>query len=86
LAHPDSERSFLLHTDASNSGTGAVLAQNNKEAKEHPIVYLSRTLTPAEAKYAITELDCLAIVWSVRRLHTYLDGVKFTLDTEHYAL
>jgi transposase InsO family protein len=86
LAHPDYERPFLLYTDASNTGLGAVLAQNDLQGKEHPIVYLSRTLTAPEANYTITELECLAIVWSVRKLHAYLDGVKFTLITDHSAL
>jgi hypothetical protein len=86
LAHPDYDRPFLLYTDASNMGLGAVLAQNDKEGKEHPNVYLSRTLSPAESNYTITELECLAIVWSVRKLHAYLDGVKFTLITDHSAL
>jgi transposase InsO family protein len=86
LAHPDYSKPFLLYTDASNMGLGAVLAQNDSEGKEHPIVYLSRTLSPAESNYTITELECLAIVWSVRKLHAYLDGVKFTLITDHSAL
>jgi transposase InsO family protein len=86
LAHPDYSKPFLLYTDASGVGLGAVLAQHDDEGKEHPIIYLSRTLTPAEANYTITELECLAIVWSVRKLHAYLDGVKFTLITDHSAL
>jgi hypothetical protein len=86
LAHPDYERPFLLYTDACNTGLGAVLAQHNLEGKEHPIVYLSRTLTPAETNYTITELECLAIVWSVRKLNAYFDGVKYTLITDHSAL
>lgn len=86
LAHPDYSKPFLLYTDASGVGLGAVLAQHDDEGKEHPIIYLSRTLTPAESNYTITELECLAIVWSVRKLHAYLDGVKFTLITDHSAL
>lgn len=86
LAHPDYSKPFLLYTDASNVGLGAVLAQQDEEGKEHPIIYLSRTLTAAESNYTITELECLAIVWSVRKLHVYLDRVKFTLITDHSAL
>jgi hypothetical protein len=86
LAHPDYTRPFLIYTDASSNGLGAVLAQNDKEGKDHPIVYPSRTLNPAEAYYTITELECLAIVWSVRKLHAYLDGMKLTLITDHSAL
>jgi hypothetical protein len=40
----------------------------------------------AESNYTITELECLAIVYSVRKLHAYLDGVKFTLITDLSAL
>lgn len=44
---------------------------------------LSRTL---KRNYTITELEYLAIVWSVQKLHVYLDGSKFTLITGHSAL
>jgi hypothetical protein len=63
LAHPDYNKPLLLCTDASNSGLRAVLAKNDSEGKEHPIVYLSRTLNPAESNYTITELECLAVCW-----------------------
>jgi hypothetical protein len=49
-------------------------------------VFLSRSLADAEKNYTITELECLAIVWSVQKLHVYLDGSKFTLITVHSAL
>jgi hypothetical protein len=67
-------------------GVGAILAQLDDDGKEHPIVYLSRSLSPAEQNYTITELECLAIVWSVRKLHPYSDGIDFTLITDHSAL
>lgn len=86
LAHPDYEKEFLLYTDASIEGLGAILAQNADDGKEHPIAYISRSLSPAEKNYIITELECLAIVWPVKKLHPYLDGVKFTLVTDHSAL
>jgi transposase InsO family protein len=86
LAHPNYEKPFLLYTDASIEGLGCVLAQQDEEGKEHPIIYLSRSLSPAEKNYAITELECLAIVWSIKKLHPYIDGIKFTLITDHSAL
>ena len=86
LAYPDYNKPFLLYTNACVTGLGAVLAQNDDAGQEHPIVFLSRSLTDAEKNYTITELECLAIVWSVKKLHVYLDGSKFNLITDHSAL
>jgi hypothetical protein len=86
LAHPDYTKPFILHTDASTVGLGAVLSQLDAEQHKHPIIFLSRSLTDAEKNYAATELECLAIVWAVRKLHPYLDGSDFTLITDHSAL
>jgi hypothetical protein len=81
LAYPNYEKPFVLYTDACVMGLGAVLSQNDDAGQERPIVFLSRSLTDAEKNYSITELECLAIVWSVKKLHVYLDGSKFNLIT-----
>ena len=86
LAHPNYDKEFILQTDASILGVGGVLGQKDDDGLEHPIAYISRSLTPAEVNYTITELECLAIIWCVRKLHCYLDGSKFLLQTDHSAL
>ena len=73
LAYPNYSKPFVLYTDASDVGIGAVLLQKQEE-KFRIIRYLSRTLTPAERNYSSPERECLAIVHSVNLLKPYLLG------------
>ena len=85
VRYPDFNKPFLLYTDASLTGLGAVLAQKNGN-EEYVIAYASRTLTPPERNYGITELECLAIVWAVKYFRHYIYGSQFTIITDHSAL
>ncbi len=73
----DSSRQFILQTDASDRGLGAVLSQKNDQGVEHPVAYASRKLLPREVNYATIEKECLAIVWALRFFHIYLYGQQF---------
>ncbi len=60
LRAPDFGCPFLLQTDASDTGLGAVLSQV-VDGEEHPVIYISRKLTPAEIRYATVEKEALAV-------------------------
>ena len=70
-----------LRVDASESSVGGVILQNG-----HPIMFLSRKLTAAEANYSNIEREALAIVWAVERSKKLLLGRKFTIQTDHQPL
>ena len=61
LRLPGHNKTFILRTDASNSGLGAALIQEY-EGRFFPIAYGSKKLTSAERKYSTIEKECLAIV------------------------
>ena len=53
---------FILDTDASDIGIGAVLSQTDAEGKERVIAHGSRLLSKSERKYCVTCCELLAVV------------------------
>lgn len=85
LRTPNFRAPFVLQTDASKEGIAGVLTQEF-DGEEHPIAYISRQLNKAEKNYSGTELECLAVVWSIGQFEHYLLDAPFTLVTDHSAL
>ena len=86
LAHPDFSKDFVLKTDASYVGLGAVLSQLQDDGKFHPLSYASRALSPPEKNYPVTELETLAVVWAIGHYRAYLYGHNVTVYTDHSAV
>ncbi|XP_050665158.1 uncharacterized protein LOC126965563 [Leptidea sinapis] len=83
---PKYDLPFEIHTDASNYGVGAMLTQTI-EGKEHPIAYMSRSLSGAEKNYSITERETLAVIVALEQWRCYIEnGKTFTVYTDHSAL
>ncbi|GBM62527.1 Retrovirus-related Pol polyprotein from transposon 297 [Araneus ventricosus] len=85
LTYPRTDKDFILDTDASNEGIGAVLSQNMGN-EEHVIAYFSKSLGKPERNYCVTRKELLAIVKSIEHFHHYLYGQKFLLRTDHASL
>ncbi|OIR55572.1 MAG: uncharacterized protein A8A55_3683, partial [Amphiamblys sp. WSBS2006] len=84
--YPDFKKPFVVYTDASGDGLGGLLCQVDTEGNEKIIKCISRSLTPAEKNYGITELECLVIFWSLNKWKYYLQGREFKVVTDHKAL
>lgn len=86
LALPDFELPFLLRTDASRQGLGAILYQQ-QDGHYRVIAYASRALSKAEQNYSAHRLEFLALKWAVTvKYHAYLCGKEFIIHTDHNPL
>ena len=86
LNSPDFKKGFIVQTDASDRGVGAVLTQVGVDGQEHPVGYFSRKLLPREQRYSTIEKECLAIKLSLDAFKVYLLGRNFVVQTDHRAL
>lgn len=84
LRSPEFSKIFILQTDASDHGIGAVLSQRDQDGDDHPVAYYSRKLLPRELK--TIEKECLAIKLVTHAFCVYLLGWPFTNQTNHCAL
>ena len=73
LSFPDFTEPFLLETDASGRGLGAVLSQKQADGRYHPIAYASRVMNETEQRYHSNKQEFLALKWAVtEQFHEYL--------------
>jgi RNase H-like domain found in reverse transcriptase/Reverse transcriptase (RNA-dependent DNA polymerase)/Integrase zinc binding domain/Aspartyl protease len=75
-----------LFCDASNYAIGAVLQQKPPSGPMTVVCYISRGMTHAETSYGISEKECLAIIYAVKKLREFLYAKKLTIVTDHCAL
>ena len=71
----------MLNVDASGMGLGAVIMQDG-----NPVAFCSKTLSPAETRYAKIERELLAIIWGAGKFHTYVYGRRVVVETDHRPL
>ena len=85
LTLPVPSDEFLLQTDASSIGLGAVLSVL-RDGEELPVAFYSRKLQPRERRNSDTELEGLAMVAAVHHFDAYLITHPFVIETDHKAL
>ena len=92
LAFLDFNKPFLLETDASGRGLGAVLSQKQADGQYHPITYASRVMNETEQGYHSNKQEFLALKWAVtEQFHEYLSPYgknrnEFVVHTDNSPL
>ena len=89
LAFAHYGKPFMLETDASKDGLGAVLLQKGEDGKYHPIVYGGKALSKSEKNYHSLKFEFLALKWVVtKHFREYLQysSEPFLIRTENNPL
>ena len=86
LAFPDFSKPFVIFTDASDYGLGAVLSQLDENGKDRPIAYASRHLNKTEQKYSTIEKEAAGLIFGIKRFKYYLQDEPFTIVSDHRPL
>ncbi len=89
LAYPTRDGHFVLSTDASDTGMGAVLEQEQEEGGrvvKRVIAYASKTLNASQRRYCTTNKELLAVVTAIELFKYYLTVRHFTVVTDHASL
>lgn len=81
LPLPDFTKEFIVETNASGLGLGAVLIQAGR-----PIAYLSKTLSPINKEQSVYERELMAIVLALQKWCHYLLGCHFQVRTDQRSL
>jgi hypothetical protein len=84
LVLPREDAPYTLDVD--ECGIGACQQQEQPDGSLAPCDYYSKTLNPAEKNYSTPEKECLAMVWAIILLRSYLERTRFTIRTDKVAL
>ena len=87
LVFADLEKPFILETDASQIGLGAMLLQEQEDKKLHPVTYASRALHGSEKNYHSSKLEFLALKWVItKQFQKYLLYKPFAVRMDNNPL
>ena len=76
LSAPNFELDFKLAVDASDSGIGGMLFQEDENNIEHPVAYFSKKFNKHQKNYSTIEKECLALILAIEHFEIYVSSCK----------
>lgn len=84
--HYDPNKEIYVASDASNLGLGAIILQKEKNGQLKAIDQVLMTLLLAGMNYSQIEKEELGLIFAVKKVHKYIHGREFILQTDHCPL
>ncbi|GFQ83628.1 retrovirus-related Pol polyprotein from transposon 17.6 [Trichonephila clavata] len=85
LYSPVPDKSYTIHSDASQIGIAACLSQKCGD-KCYPIAYASQKLSKTQQSWSTIERETFAIVWSLKKFAVWVFGTEIEFYTDHNPL
>ncbi|QRW16712.1 Retrotransposable element Tf2 protein [Rhizoctonia solani] len=88
LIHSNPDLPYYLETDASGVAMGAILSQRGPDNRLHPIAYMSKSFSGAEANYDTHDKELLAIIKALEEWRIFLEATDRPVQvfTDHRNL
>ena len=89
LTYPDTNKPYILYTDASERCVGAALCQlveKDGKQEEKPIFFLSHRLSDTQTRWPTIEKEAYAIHFALQKLDQYLHNAEFVIRTDYKPL
>ncbi|KAK4519747.1 Ubiquitin-conjugating enzyme E2 2 [Mucor velutinosus] len=86
LQPPDVSKPYIIETDSSDFGCGAVLLQKDDQGVLHPLAFESKKFSMAERNYPAQERELLGVLHALRVWRCFIDGADYVVYTDHNPL
>jgi len=86
LQPPDVTKPYIIETDSSDFGCGAVLLQKDDQGVLHPLAFESKKFSMAERNYPAQERELLGVLHALRVWRCFIDGADYVVYTDHNPL
>ena len=85
LHYPNTNKRYIVYTDASDDACGAQLTQEH-DGMEFPIAFLSHTFLETQRKWSTTEQEAYGVYYAITKWNYYLQGTDITVRNDHKPL